>query len=56
MTERKKGYWTKNDNCSVCKCDMPWFNIGWQFKQDKTKYCPNCGARNVKNNEWILPG
>ena len=43
--ERPKGEWTQEGYCSVCKCDMPIFMEDWNYKECKTDFCPNCGAK-----------
>ena len=48
--QRKTGHWIRPDRhseayCSECMCDAPIFINDWQYKETKTKYCPNCGAK-----------
>ena len=51
---QKTGTWVESEGaedgyCSECKCAMPMFIVHWEWKYQKTPYCPNCGAE-MKNS------
>lgn len=51
--QKKTGKWVGEKYwlmCSECQCDCPHFIRDWDYKQVRTKYCPNCGAK-MKNCE-----
>lgn len=51
QTERKKAKWI-DGHCSNCGCDIPAYIIDWKWQKDMdAKFCPNCGARMVKEGE-----
>lgn len=50
--EEEPNCYTKKTYCSVCKEPAPFIAVGGDYygrnmhgKTEKTKYCPNCGAR-----------
>ena len=56
MADIKKAYWEGRypASCSNCHCDAPHFLSGSEWKEDKTPYCPGCGAK-MEDREEPLP-
>ena len=47
MVIRQTAHWFGQypSQCSNCECDAPSFLSGSEWKESKTPYCPNCGAK-----------